>query len=178
MHRQMQWLFGSSALIRHRYTHHSQRLPHTTNTSTQQAAQATHCTGTVHHAVNVLGNTPANCLGWYHSSHHTPPLHVPLPTTACAVILGGAEGDSGQVMGDVQARLAGELEQHRVRLLSVFDNLHSRIMDARTLAAAACKPVSQQDKVSCQASASATVSLVVSFMAAIATLHRPCTALL
>ncbi len=48
----------------------------------------------------------------------------------------------------VQARLAGELERHRVRLLSVFDNLHSRIMDAKTLAAAACKPVSQQDKVS------------------------------
>ncbi|KAL0026079.1 hypothetical protein WJX79_007769 [Trebouxia sp. C0005] len=45
-----------------------------------------------------------------------------------------------------QARLAGELEQHRVRLLSVFDNLHSRIMDAKTLAAAACKPVLQQDK--------------------------------
>ena len=47
-----------------------------------------------------------------------------------------------------QAKMAQELEQHRVRLLSVFDNLHSRIMDAKTLAAAACKPVSQQDKVS------------------------------
>ena len=53
-----------------------------------------------------------------------------------------------QAAGNVQARLAGELEQHRVRLLSVFDNLHSRIMDAKTLAAAACKPVLQQDKVS------------------------------
>jgi hypothetical protein len=53
-----------------------------------------------------------------------------------------------QAVGNVQARLASELEQHRVRLLSVFDNLHSRIMDAKTLAAAACKPVSQQDKVS------------------------------
>ncbi|KAL0051058.1 hypothetical protein WJX82_001222 [Trebouxia sp. C0006] len=45
-----------------------------------------------------------------------------------------------------QARLAAELEQHWVSLLSVFDNLHSHIMDAKTLAAAACKPVSQQDK--------------------------------
>ena len=53
-----------------------------------------------------------------------------------------------QAVGNVQARLAAELEQHRVHLLSVFDNLHSRIMDAKTLAAAACKPVSQQDKVS------------------------------
>ena len=52
------------------------------------------------------------------------------------------------VVGNVQARLAAELEQHRVRLVSVFDNLHSRIMDAKTLAAAACKPVLQQDKVS------------------------------
>ena len=47
----------------------------------------------------------------------------------------------------LQARLAGELEQHRLKLLSVFDNLHSRIMDAKTLAAAACKPVAQKDKV-------------------------------
>lgn len=47
----------------------------------------------------------------------------------------------------LQARSAGELEQHRLRMLSVFDNLHSRIMDAKTLAAAACKPVSQHDKV-------------------------------
>ncbi len=53
-----------------------------------------------------------------------------------------------QAVGNVQARLAAELEQHRVSLLSVFDNLHSHIMDAKTLAAAACKPVSQQDKVS------------------------------
>ncbi|KAL0031566.1 hypothetical protein WJX77_007539 [Trebouxia sp. C0004] len=51
-----------------------------------------------------------------------------------------------QRLDRAQARLAGELEQHRMRLLSVFDNLHSRIMDAKTLAAAACKPVSQQDK--------------------------------
>lgn len=51
-----------------------------------------------------------------------------------------------QRLDRAQARLAGELEQHRVRLVSVFDNLHSRIMDAKTLAAAACKPVLQQDK--------------------------------
>ena len=47
----------------------------------------------------------------------------------------------------LQTRLAGELEQHKLRLLGAFDNLHSRIMDAKTLAAAACKPVRQQDKV-------------------------------
>lgn len=50
----------------------------------------------------------------------------------------------------LQARLAGELEQHKMRLLGAFDNLHSRIMDAKTLAAAACKPVRQQDKVPLQ----------------------------
>lgn len=48
----------------------------------------------------------------------------------------------------LQARQAKELEQHKLRLLGAFDNLHSRIMDAKTLAAAACKPVRQQDKVS------------------------------
>ena len=47
----------------------------------------------------------------------------------------------------LQARQAKELEQHKLCLLGAFDNLHSRIMDAKTLAAAACKPVRQQDKV-------------------------------
>ena len=47
----------------------------------------------------------------------------------------------------LQTRLAGELEQHKARLLGAFDNLHSRIMEAKTLAAAACKPVRQQEKV-------------------------------
>lgn len=48
----------------------------------------------------------------------------------------------------LQARQAKELEQHKLRLLGAFNNLHSRIIDAKTLAAAACKPVRQQDKVS------------------------------
>ena len=47
----------------------------------------------------------------------------------------------------LQARLAGELEQHRLRLSTAFDSLDSAILDAKSLAAAACKPVSHRHKV-------------------------------
>lgn len=52
----------------------------------------------------------------------------------------------------MQARLAVELEQHRLRLSTAFDSLHSAILDAKSLAAASCKPVSHRHKVSAVAS--------------------------
>ena len=48
----------------------------------------------------------------------------------------------------LQVKAVEDLERHRLHLLHYFEDLHLRIGDAKSLAAAACKSVGRRDKVS------------------------------
>ena len=66
---------------------------------------------------------------------------VPMPAIHCTIL------------ACLQVKAAEDLERHRLHLLHYFEDLHLRIGDAKSLAAAACKSVGRRDKVSALGSA-------------------------